>query len=268
MTDWLALGFFRDALWASLLIGLTLSVMGVYVVLRRIVFVGAGLAQVSAAGVALGTVVGVIHPDGMALVATLVGVALLSLRPRRVTMPSEGAIGIGYALASTLAILLVARAPGGESDSLLLLYGNILAVPPYHITLLAISCPLLLALHLLFRKEFMMVSYSPITAQAAGVGVRRWNLLLYVTLGIGISSGIHVAGSLLTFSYLVLPSLAAIMIAGRAWQVGFFAAIFALTGSVAGLYGSVIWDLPTGPSIVAALVAETGIAWVVARLRP
>jgi ABC-type Mn2+/Zn2+ transport system permease subunit len=200
-------------------------------------------------------------------VATLVGVALLSVRPSRVALPSEGAIGIGYALASTLAILLVARAPGGEADSLLLLYGNILAVPPYHILLLAITCPVLLAVHALFQKEFMMVSYSPITAQAAGVAVRRWSLLLYLTLGIGISSGIHVAGSLLTFSYLVLPPLSAIMIATRAWQVAPYSALFALVGSVAGLYGSVLWDLPTGPTIVAALVAEAGIAWLAARLR-
>jgi len=266
VTDLWQLDFLRDALAASILIGLMLSVMGVYVVQRRIIFVGAALAQVSAAGVALGILVG-LHAEWVAMAATLLGVALLSVHPRRVSMPSEGAIGIGYALASTLAILLIARAPGGEADTLLLLYGNILAVPPFELMELAILCPFLLVVHVLFRKEFLMVSFNPDTCRAMGVPVALWNLVLYVTIGIGIAAGIRVAGSLLTFSYLVVPALAGLMVSRRTWHVTAVAVGVALLGSVAGIEASVRWDLPTGPCVVAALVVEAAVAWGVARAR-
>ena len=265
MSDLLQLDFLRHALAASLLIALMLSAMGVYVVVRRVVFVGAALAQVSAAGAALGILLGM-HAEWVAMAATLVGVALLSIRPRRVVLPAEGAIGIGFALASTLAILIIAKTPGGEGDTLLLLYGNILAVPPRELIELAFVSPLLILVHVLFRRQFFMVAFNPEISQAAGVRVQFWNFLLYMTLGVGIASGIHVAGSLLTFAYLVVPPLAGLMIARRAWHVLVFSLILAVAGTVLGIWGSVRWDLPTGPSIVAALVLGSGAAWLIARL--
>jgi zinc transport system permease protein len=258
------LEFFTKALQASLLIGLSLSAMGVYVVLRRIIFVGAALAQICAAGVALGVLVGV-HGEAVGMVAALVGVALLSLHPTKVGLPAEGPIGIGYALASTLAILLVAKTPGGEADTLLLLYGNILAVPDWHLRELWILCPLLILIHVLFRKEFLVASFSPDAARASGVRVGTWTLLLYLTLGVGIAAGMEIAGSLLTFSYLVVPALTGQMLARRAWHMPAVALAVAFLGTIAGLVGSVWWDLPSGPTIVAALCAEAGVAWVVAR---
>lgn len=266
MIDLLSMGFVREALAASVLIGLMLSVMGVYVVVRRIVFVGVALAQVSASGVALGLLLG-LHAEWVAMAAALVGVGLLSIRPRRVVLPSEGAIALGYAAASTIAILLIAKTPGGESDTLLLLYGNILAVPPRELAELAVLSPLLLAVHVAFRKEFRMVSFNPDASRAAGVPVDFWNFLLYVTLGVGIAAGIHVAGSLLSFTYLVVPPIAGLMVARRSWHVTAVAILLAVVGSVAGIAGSLHWDLPTGPTIVAVLVAGAGGAWGLARLR-
>ena len=265
MTDLITLDFLRHALEASLLIGLMLSLMGIFVVMRRIVFVGAALAQTSAAGAALGLLLG-LHAEWVAMAVTLAGVALMSVRPRRVAMPSEGAIGLGYALASSLAILLIARAPGGEADTLLLFYGNILAIQPRELTHLLILCPALLTTHALFKREFLLVSFNPETARAAGVRVWLWNLLLYVTLGLGISAGIHIAGSLLTFSFLVLPALAGLMLARRIWHVAALAVASSVAGSVLGILASVHWDLPTGPCIVAVLAAEVAAAWVLARI--
>ena len=282
MSEYLGLEFFRNALAASLLVGLMLSVMGIFVVLRRIVFVGAALAQASAAGIALAMLLGGIagarglpalaafleaHPETVAIASTLVAAALFSFRPRRVNLPSEGAIGLGYALASTLAILLIARAPGGEGDTLLLFYGNVLAVRPGEIVELLIVCPALLLVHLVFQKEFFMVSYNPETARAAGVRVGLWSLLLYVTLGFGIATGIRTAGSLLAFSYLVVPALAGVMIGRRSWHVMIVAVTVALTSTLAGIAASVRLDLPTGPTIVAALLAEAAVVWAIARMR-
>lgn len=280
MTEILSAEFVRSALLASLLIGLILSVLGVYVVLRRIIFVGAALAQTSAAGVALAFLGSGIaasagfttcaaflheHPESVAIFATLLGAAALSLRPKRVTLPSEGPIGIAYALASTLAILVIAKTPGGEGDTLLLVYGNVLAVQPVEIVELSFLCPVILLVQALFRKEFLMVSFNPDFARSAGVRVPLWNLLLSVMLGVGIATGIRVAGSLLTFSYLVVPALAGVMVGRRSWHVLAVAVTTAVLGTVLGIVASVVWDLPSGPTVVAALVAEAGVAWIVAR---
>lgn len=282
MSDFLELDFLRNALAACLLIGIMLSVMGVFVVLRRIVFVGAALAQTSAAGIALAFTLAAVssglgaagageflhdHPESVALAATLVGAAAFAVRPRRVNLPSEGAIGIGFALASTLAILLVAKTPGGEGDTLLLFYGNILAVRPTELLELAIVCPLLVGAHALFSREFLIVSFNPDTARATGMRVGMWNLFLYATLGVGIAFGIRVAGSLLTFSFLVLPALSGLMLARKTWHMAAIAIVVAVVASVFGLDLSVHWDLPSGPTVVAALVAETGVVWAIARLK-
>ncbi len=280
MIELLEADFVRAALQAAVLIGVILSLLGVYVVLRRIIFVGMALAQVSAAGVAFSILVAGLaagagfggaahvfaeHPETLAIVATLLGAILLSVRPKRVSVPSEGAIGVGYALASSLAILVIAKAPGGEADTLSLMYGNILAVKPVERLELSLLCPIVILIHILFRKEFMMVSLSPEMARAAGVPVPGWNLFLYGMLGVGIASGIRVAGSLLAFSYLVLPALAGVMVGRKAWHVPAVAVASAVVGSVGGIVCSVAWDLPSGPTIVAVLVAETGIAWAIAR---
>lgn len=279
MSGLFELDFLRHALWACLLIGLMLSVMGVYVVLRRIIFVGAALAQASAAGVAaaflgaslLGASSPALagffhdHPETVAVIATLLAAAALAVRPKRVNLPSEGAIGLGYALASTLAILFIAKTPGGEGDTLLLVYGNILAVAPHELIELSVLCPVILLIHALFRKEFLMVSFNPETAQSAGVRVWVWNLLLYLTLGFGIATGIRASGSLLTFSFLVVPALTGLMVARKSWHVTAVAVAVAVTSSIAGIVLSVKWDLPSGPMVVAALLAEATAVWLIAR---
>jgi len=282
MMEFLQLEFLRNALVSSLLIGLMLSVMGIFVVLRRIVFVGAALSQASAAGIALAMLAAglagshgspalasfvEVHPETVAIASTLLAAALLSFRPRFVNLPSEGAIGLGYAFASTLAILLIAKAPGAEGDTLLLFYGNILAVKPKEVVELAVVCPTLLLVHALFQKEFFMTSFNPETARAAGVRVGLWSFVLYLTLGFGIATGIRVAGSLLAFSFLVVPALAGIMIGRKSWHVMATAVTVALSSTFLGIEASVRWDLPSGPTIVAALLAEAGAVWAVARFR-
>jgi zinc/manganese transport system permease protein len=99
------------------------------------------------------------------------------------------------------------------------------------------------------------------------VRVGLWNLILYVTLGVGIATAIQSAGSLLSFSYLVIPAIAGVMIARHSWQVMAVAVAIAVTGTLAGIVLSVQWDLPSGPTVVAALCAEAGLVWVAARLK-
>src|SRR3990170_452310 len=121
--------FLQTALIASLVVGAVCAYLGVYVVLRRIVFVGAALAQVSSAGVGLAMLAGQ-NPSLVSLAMTLGGVAAFSVKSKDRRTTQESLIGIGYAVASALAVLFVAKSAQGEAHMLDVLSGNILTVTP------------------------------------------------------------------------------------------------------------------------------------------
>jgi zinc transport system permease protein len=170
---------FRDALYGALLIALTCSVLGVYVVLRRIVFVGAALAELSSAGIALalwlsgmGLAAGLAtHPIALSLIVTLAGVVFFAEGGTRTSVPQDATIGVTYAVAAALGILLVAKARVGEAHDIFL-QGNILGITRADtLVLLAVSVPVLLA-HALFYKEFLFVSFDRETARTVGSPTR------------------------------------------------------------------------------------------------
>ena len=265
---------FRDALYGALLIALTCSVLGVYVVLRRIVFVGAALAELSSAGIALalwlsgmGLAAGLAtHPIALSLIVTLAGVVFFAEGGTRTSVPQDATIGVTYAVAAALGILLVAKARVGEAHDIFL-QGNILGITRADtLVLLAVSVPVLLA-HLLFYKEFLFVSFDRETARTVGYNVRRWNLLLYLTLGLVIAFAMQFAGVILVFNFLVLPAVTGLLVArsmGGTFAVAIGAAVVA---AVVGFSLSVPLDLPSGPSIIAVSGVLTLLAWLVRRVQ-
>src|ERR687885_177982 len=208
-----AILLFRDALYGALVIGVACSALGVYVVLRRIVFVGAALAQMSSAGIALalwlaGMGVALFgltsHPVALSLVVTLAG-ALFFAGGGRPRIPPDASIGVAYAVAAAAGILLIAKAASGEAHDIFL-QGNILGITHADtLVLLGVSVPVLL-LHAAFYKEFLFVSFDRETARTLGYNVAFWNVLLYLTLGLVIASAMQFAGVMLVFNFLVLPA--------------------------------------------------------------
>ena len=182
---------FKDALYGALVIAFACSAVGVYVVLRRIVFVGAALAQLSSAGIALalwlagvGAALGVAtHPLVLSLVMTLAGALFFGAGGARGRVPQDAIIGVTYAVAAAAGILLIAKAATGEAHDIFL-QGNILGITRTDtLVLLAVSVPVLLV-HLAFYKEFLFVSFDRETARTLGYSVRAWNLFLYLTIGL------------------------------------------------------------------------------------
>ncbi len=265
---------FRDALYGALVIGFTCAVLGVYVVLRRIVFVGAALAQLSSAGIALALFLGGFsatawvadHPTAMALVVTLLGAVFFGLGGGRRLISSEASIGVTYAIAAAFGILLVAKASHGEAHDIFL-QGNILGITRRDtLVLLGVSVPVLLA-HAVFYKEFLFVSFDRETARTLGYKVNVWNLLLYFTFGVVIASAMQFAGVLLVFNFLVLPAVTGLLLAKSmggtiTWAVG-----SALIAVVVGFSLSVPFDLPSAPAMIAVSGAEVFVAWLVRRAR-
>jgi len=258
--------FMRTALTASLIVGAVCAYLGVYVVLRRIVFVGAALAQVSSAGVAIAILTGK-DPSLMSLLMTLGGVAAFSVKSRDKRTTQESLIGVGYAVASALAVLFVAKSAQGEAHMLDVLSGNILTVTSQQVWWMAAIAFAAIALQTLFHKQFVYSAFDPETAQASGVRAGVWDLLFFLILGVVISVSIKLAGTLLVFAFLVVPGVTGLLLSQRLGRICAIAIAASAIATVAGLYASVRMDLPSGPAIVACSFIILLAAWVVSRFR-
>ncbi|HPO74549.1 MAG TPA: metal ABC transporter permease [Armatimonadota bacterium] len=254
-----AADFMRRALVAGMLAGALCGYLGVYVVLKRTVFVGVALAEMSSAGVALAfwaaTVFGFPMEEHSPLTMTgalalmLVGVLLFSLRWTK-TVPRESMIGVGYAVAAAAGLLLISHSAKGEAHVLQLLFGNILYVSSREIWEFAAAAALVALVHTLFAKEFLFVSFDPETANALGYRTRFWEMLFYLTLGLTIAFAIRVAGVLLVFSLLVLPGVTALLLTRhlrRAFPVAILAGVLPIG---IGLTLSYALDFPSAASII------------------
>lgn len=265
---------FREALYGTLVVAVTCALLGVYVVLRRIVFVGAALAELSSMGIALGLwltgfgwAAGVAtHPLLLSVIVTLAGVAFFALGGTRSRVPPDAVIGVVYAAAGALGILLIAKAVAGEAHDIFL-SGNILGITRSDtLTLLAVCLPVA-ALHSIFYKEFLFVSFDPDTASTLGFRVRRWNLLLYFTIGIVIAFAMQYAGVMLVFNFLVLPAVTGLLLARGMRGTITWAVASAFVAATVGFALSIPFDLPSSPAIITASAVLTLLAWLTRALR-
>lgn len=260
---------FKDALYGALLIALACSVLGVYVVLRRIVFVGAALAELSSAGIALALFLAgmgisasvVTHPIAMSLLVTMAGAIFFGLGGGKHRIPPDATIGVTYVVAAAAGILLISKATTGEAHDIFL-QGNILGITLSDMwVLLGVAIPVLLV-HFVFYKEFLFVSFDRETAHTLGYNVTFWNLLLYGTLGLVIAFAMQFAGVMLVFNFLVLPAVTGMLVA-RSMRGTFLVAVCAaLVAAVVGFSLSVPFDLPTGPAMIACSGALVLVAWL------
>jgi len=261
--------FMRMTLGASLISALLLAYLGVFVLYRRTVFVGAALPQVAAAGVAVALLlVGLMGTDHAAVgeigrLAPALGAAGLSLLAiiaftqtgagRR--LPPDGVIGAGYVLAAAGIVLVLNFIPHDQDEITPLITGNLLTVSPSDLrVLIGAAIVIGLAQAALF-KEFLFTAFDPQLARTLGFGTRRWSLLWYLCLGIAISVVTKAVGIHLAFSYLVLPGLTGMLLARRLRGVIGVAMAAAAMATVLGLWLSYAWSLPSAPTVVAASFA-------------
>jgi zinc/manganese transport system permease protein len=272
-----------EFLWIPLLACLVLAgihvYLGLHVLARGIIFVDLALAQVAALGITVALLAGhTIQSEAAywyALAFTLAGALFFAAtRGRRSAIPQEAIIGIVYAVSAATAVLVVDRAPQGAEYIKQLLVGSILTVAPRQVGALALLYAAVGALHWIFRRPLLEISFTPDTAVEKRRSVGAWDFLFYASFGLVVTSSVRVAGVLLVFSYLIVPAtVAAVMtnsVGGRlliGWGLGFLV-------SVVGLLVSAAWDLPTGAAVVttfgaaAALIASAlGLKSLVAAIR-
>jgi len=260
------LEFMRLAAVTGLAAAVTLSVLGVYVVLKRVVFVGLALASLATLGAAAALSLR-LPVEAAAMATALAGAVALALVawPRR--LPAESLIGWTYAGASALAVLVLATSASGDDEAMRLLFGNILAVTRFEAGLLVAVAAVVLAIHVAFAKRFVLIVFDPEAARAAGIATTLWTVVLYLTIAGATAAAVHETGALLAFAFISLPAMAALLLARGVRSAFVTAASIAVACSLAGLVLSFVWDLPTGPLTVALLAAAVPAAAIAARLR-
>ena len=251
----LILSFLILPFLASLILTGIHAYLGVHVVERGVIFVDLALAQIAALGATIAILAGMDpHARGaywMSLAFTFLGAAIFALvRKRKGRIPLEAFIGITYAVASAAAILAMSKATGETEHLKDMLVGNILAVSKEDVIRTAILYGAIGLFHYIFRRKFLLISTDPECASKEGLSIGLWDFLFYASFGFVVTSSVAIAGVLLVFCYLVVPSVGAMLFADRigprlaiGWTMGTLV-------SALGCYFSVLLDLPTGATIV------------------
>jgi zinc/manganese transport system permease protein len=258
MLDASMIAFLAPAFVASLILTGIHAYLGVHVVERGVIFVDLSLAQIAALGATVAIFLPASHGDPhspivywISLAFTFIGAFVFStVRSQRARIPKEAIIGICYAVASAAAILAMSKATSESEHLKDMLVGNILAVSWPEVAKTAVLYGAVGIFHYVFRRRFLAISMDPHRAEAEGVSIRFWDFLFYASFGFVVTSSVSIAGVLLVFCYLIVPSVAAMLYAetvGRRLAIGWSMGTIV---SALGVYLSLQLDLPTGATIV------------------
>ena len=267
------LQFLAAPFTASLILTGIHTYLGVHVVERGVIFVDLSLAQIAALGATIALLLPAAEGDPHAPIVywvslgfTFIGAAIFAfIRSRRARIPQEAIIGITYAVASAAAILAMSKSTSQAEHLKDMLVGNILAVSWPEVYRTAALYGAIGVFHYLFRRPFLAISMAHDDPESTGLNVRFWDFLFYASFGFVVTSSVAIAGVLLVFCYLIVPSVAAMLYADT---VGYRLAIGWAMGAVVsalGVYLSLILDLPTGATIV---VTFGLVLTVLAAVRP
>jgi zinc transport system permease protein len=256
---WEARDIWRDPLLASVMAGALLGFLGVYVVLRRTVFVSAALTQLSTLGLIVALLaeerlgVEVEHAGVQLLVAlafSVGGALLLGTAGTGRRLPGEAGVGMSYVLAGALVVLGANRLLHVAHDFNSMVFGNAVAVPLGDLLVLAAATLVCAAIHTIWQKELVFVSFDRDTAEAMGLRARLWNGLLYFTIGLAIPVSARALGALPVFAFLTIPAVAALLLVGRLRPAFALATALGALAAAGGYVLSWRWQIPTGATMV------------------
>ncbi|MEU9317351.1 anchored repeat-type ABC transporter permease subunit [Streptomyces sp. NPDC048295] len=270
MTDLLAfitapwdLPFMQRAFAVAAIVGVVCGVVGVYVVLRGMAFIGDAVAHSAFPGVALAYAFegNLLLGGAAAGVTTAVLIAFVSQNRR---LKEDTVIGVFFAFAFGLGIVLVSTRDSWTTDLSSFLFGQVLAVDSADVWRVAGIGAVLVAVVLALRKELVAVSLDRETARAAGLPVLRLDLTLYVVVTATIVMSLEAVGNILVLALLITPAATARLLTERLRAMTVLASAFGCAGSLTGLYVSYAYDLAAGGSVVVVLTAFFALTWLLA----
>jgi ABC-type Mn2+/Zn2+ transport system permease subunit len=273
----------RNSVYTSVLIGFACPLVGVFLVMRRLVFMGVALPQISSTGVAIAlslplwlefnlTDYGPYSAHTLAFAGSitfsLTAILALAFMERRGRGHPEGRLGTAYVVSAALGILLLAKNPYGEIGWLDMLKGEVITISNFDLFLTAAALALVLGALAVFHKELLLVSFDREMAMILRKNVVLWDVLLYVLIGLTVSMAVLSVGPLISFGFLLIPALIAHLFARTMRQFTVCASLIGGTIAFLGFWIAYQYDLPVGPTDVVLLGVLYTVAWISSRLLP
>ena len=257
------LAFLPKALLIAVMSSIVCGVVGTYVVLRGMAFIGDAVAHAVFPGLAVAFVVSgnLIIGGTIAGVLTAVLVAVFSQNRR---LKEDSIIGVFFVAAFALGIVVISQAPGYAGSLQQFLFGSITGIPDEDLLVVAATGVVILAVVFLLHKEFVAITLDREMARAMGLRVFWLDIALYVLVTLAVVISVQTIGNILVLALLITPAATARLLTDR---LGVMMAVAPLVGGVSalvGLYVSWSWDLPVGGTIVLVLTAVFLLAWLLA----
>jgi len=258
--------FMQNALLAGLLAAIACGIVGVYVVVKKIVFISGGIAHASFGGIGLGYLLG-INPVLGAMVFTIASSLGIGLVTRRSRLPEDTAIGILWAMGMALGIIFIGLAPGYAPDLFSYLFGNILTVPFFDLMLMLTLDVVIIVLVAILYKEFLYLSFDEEFSTVSGVPTERLYLLLLCLVALTVVVLIRVVGIILVIALLTIPAALARQLTYSLKKMMLLAILAGMFFTFSGLWISYALNLASGATIILVSGTVLFISFGVKKLR-
>ncbi|MGE5606170.1 MAG: metal ABC transporter permease [Bacteroidota bacterium] len=252
MIDIFSFAFMRTGLIGAIISGICCSLIGVFVVLRGMSYVGSGIAHGCLAGVALAFLMGW-NPLATSALFALAMVVIIEFLSRRTSLKVDSAIGVTFSLAMALAVLFIGLLQRYTPDIMGYLFGNLLGVTVTDLWIMGGVGSLVIIVVLLFFKEFQFSTFDPEMAAVSGIPAGLVSLTLSILMGLTIVVSLQAVGELLVLALIVLPASIAQQMAGSLGKMALLSVVIGVGSAVAGLVLSFYLDIPSGSTIVLIL---------------
>jgi ABC-type Mn2+/Zn2+ transport system permease subunit len=267
----------RNSVYTSVLIGFACPLVGVFLVLRRLAFMGVALPQISSMGIAVALSVpmwlGLLQPEHAAhsehlyafagsTVFSLGAILVMAFLERRGGGSPEGRLGTGYVVAAALSIIILSKNRFGEVGWLDLMKGEVITIDNFDLAITGITLAVVLTVLGLFHKEILFVSFDREMAVTLGKNIVFWDIVLYLLIGLTVSMAVLSVGPLISFGFLLIPALTSHLFARNMRQFTIVASLLGGISSFVGFWFAYKYDLPVGPTDVVLLGLVYSFAFV------
>ena len=266
MLDVLQYQFMQNALLAGLLAAIACGIVGVYVVVKKVVFISGGIAHASFGGIGLGYLVG-INPVLGAMAFTVASSLGIGLVTRRTRLPEDTAIGILWAMGMALGIIFIGLAPGYAPDLFSYLFGNILTVPFFDLMLMLVLDVVIIMLVALFYKGFLYLSFDEEFSTVSGVPTERLYFILLCLIALTVVVLIRVVGIILVIALLTIPAALARQFTHSLKNMMLLAILAGVIFTFSGLWISYVLNLASGATIILVSGTVLFISFGINKLR-
>lgn len=262
MFEMLQYEFVRNAIAAGMLTSIACGIIGVYIIIKRIVFISGGIAHASFGGIGLGYFLGM-NPVIMLLPFSILSAMAMFFIERKSRLSGDTAIGILWAAGMAAGVLFIYLTPGYAPDLMTYLFGNILTVPREDLMLMAMIDLVMIAIVWLLYKEFLAVCFDEEFARMTGLRSDLVYLLMLCMIAMTVVVMIKTVGIVLIIALLTIPAAISRMFVTEVKAMMALSTLIGAAFTLTGLYLSYLFDLPSGATIVLTLAAAYVISTAV-----